>query len=158
MDSRQRTTDHGPLTNRGFTLIELLVVMVIIAIILSFVLVAAMDAARRAEERATQSLITKLEGGLNDRLDALMQSRPDPNWSHAYMAAVYNKQWGTAPSQVNQFTGTERAQVFAWYDYLKRELPDVFFLQSDSNYPINFAGQIYPGAANISSGNYAAVI
>ena len=36
---------------------------------------------------------------------------------------------------------TERAQVFAWYDYLKRELPDVFFLQSDTNYPINFAAQ-----------------
>ncbi len=75
---------------RGFTLVELLVVIVIISIILSFVLLAANDAARRAEERATQSLITKLEGGLNDRLDSLMQSRPDPNWSHAYMAAVWN--------------------------------------------------------------------
>ncbi len=38
---------------------------------------------------------------------------------------------------------SDRAQVFAWYDYLKRELPDVFFLQSDANYPINFAAQPY---------------
>src|SRR6478609_10648904 len=74
--------------HRGFTLVELLVVMVIIGIILSFVLLAASDAARRAEERATQTLITKLEGGLNDRLDALMQNRPDANYAHGYMAAV----------------------------------------------------------------------
>ena len=143
-------------SRRGFTLIELLVVITIIAIILSFVILAATDAARRAEERATQSLITKLEGGLNDRLDALMQSRPDPNWAHAYMAAVWNSTYGAAPSLVtqtgqlnSQLTGTERAQVFAWYDYLKREVPDVFFLSGDQNYPINFAGQAYSaGTAN----------
>ena len=137
-------------SRRGFTLIELLVVITIIAIILSFVIVAATDAARRAEERATQSLITKLEGGMNDRLDALMQSRPDPNWAHGYMAAVWTNWNGSvvsAPSLVttngslnSQLTSTERAQVFAWYDYLKREVPDVFFLQNDPNYPINFAG------------------
>jgi len=34
-----------------------------------------MDGVRRAEERATQSLITKLEAGLNDRLEALLQNR-----------------------------------------------------------------------------------
>ncbi len=105
---RPLTTDHGQLTTpppasrgggrRAFTLIELLVVMVIIAIIISFVVLAAMDAARRAEERATQSLITKLEGGLNDRLDALMSVRPDPNWSHGYLAAVWNNTYVSAPS------------------------------------------------------------
>jgi prepilin-type N-terminal cleavage/methylation domain-containing protein len=156
---------------RAFTLIELLVVIVIIGIILSFVLVAAMDAARRAEERATQSLITKLEGGLSDRLDALMSVRPDPNYAHAYMAAVWNSNWGTSPSLtfLNGTTpifntgikSTERAQVFAWYDYLKRELPDVFFLQTDQNYPINFAGQAYPGGANplmTPNGSYASFV
>ena len=128
---------------RGFTMVELLVVIVIISIILSFVLLAASDAAHRAEERATQALISKLEGGLNDRIDALMQSRPDPNWAHGYMATVWNNQL-TAPSlningQLNSAVQTSaRAQVFAWYDYLKRELPDVFFFQTDTNYPINF--------------------
>ena len=48
-----------------------------------------MDAARRAGRRATQSLITKLEGGLNDRLDALMQNQPTPNYAHGYLAGVY---------------------------------------------------------------------
>ena len=85
-------------SRRGFTLIELLVVITIIAIILSFVILAATDASRRAEERATQSLITKLEGGLNDRLDALMQSRPDPNWAHGYMATVWNSNYTAAPN------------------------------------------------------------
>ncbi len=151
---------------RGFTLVELLVVIVIISIILSFVLLAANDAARRAEERATQSLITKLEGGLNDRIDSLMQSRPDPNLAHAYMAAVWNNS-NPVFAQANFNAGmtlklSDRAQVFAWYDYLKRELPDVFFLQSDKNYPINFAAQPYTfgttdsrlGTAALSYGPY----
>ena len=63
----------------GFTLVELIVVMAIIGIILVFLLVAANDARRRAEQDATLALITKLEGGINDRLDALLQTRPDPN-------------------------------------------------------------------------------
>ena len=73
----------------GFTLIELLVVMTIIGIIITFLLVAAGDARRRAEEDATLALITKLEGGVNDRLDALLQTRPDPNAAHYYMAGIY---------------------------------------------------------------------
>ena len=75
---------------RGFTLIELLIVMTIIGIILSFVLLAGMDAARRAEERATQTLITKLEAALSDRLEALLQNRPEPNFTHAYLAAIWS--------------------------------------------------------------------
>ncbi len=173
--SRQLTTDNGQLTTppaaprgaerRGFTLIELLVVMVIIAIIISFVLIAAMDAARRAEERATQSLITKLEGGLNDRLDALMTVRPDPNFAHAYMASVWstaavtgNNPLGMIPLGNSLATQTQRAQVFAWYDYLKRELPDVFFLTNDQNYPINFAGQAFPGTTTLSPSAIAAYV
>ena len=56
--------------------------MAIIGIILAFILTAGMEAARRAEERATQTLITKLEGGLNDRLEALLETRPDYNVAH----------------------------------------------------------------------------
>jgi prepilin-type N-terminal cleavage/methylation domain-containing protein len=144
----------GRVRRLGFTLVELLVVIVIISIILSFVLLAASDAARRAEERATQALISKLEGGLNDRIDALMQSRPYPNWAHGYMAAVWNSNYGVAPTlsvnnQINSAVQTAaRAQVFAWYDYLKREVPDVFFFQNDGNYPINFCAQSFPGAGN----------
>ena len=58
--------------------------MVIISIMLVFILNAGMDARWRAQERETQALITKLESGLNDRLDALLQTRPDPTtptWS-----------------------------------------------------------------------------
>jgi type II secretory pathway pseudopilin PulG len=132
-------------------LVELLVVVVIISIILGFVLLAASDSARRAEERATQTLITKLEGGLNDRLDALMQNRPDANFAHGYMAAVWNGAITPTLPQMVQFPTTDRAQVFAWYDFLKRELPDVFFIQSDANYPINFAASGYPGTPTVSS-------
>ena len=56
-------------------MLELLIVMVIIGIIIAFILVAAFDGLRRAEERATQALISKLDAGLNDRLDSLTTLR-----------------------------------------------------------------------------------
>jgi len=157
--SRASPAAAGGAGRRGFTLIELLVVVVIISIILGFVLAAGIDAAHRAEERATQTLIAKLEGGLNDRLEALLQNRPDPNYTHAYLAAVWSSVAGgvmiPSPLPPDQFTNpgfpnsrvkqTQRAQTFAWYDYIKSELPDVFFLQNDPNYPINFAGTPFPG-------------
>jgi prepilin-type N-terminal cleavage/methylation domain-containing protein len=157
---------------RGFTLIELLAVMVIITIILGLILNAAMDTVRRSEERATQSLITKLEAGLSDRLDALLQTRPDSNFPHGYIAAVFTPSSATSASgvippllvldpntgmpvinpQTNRpipnvgVTETQRAQVIAWYDYIKAELPDVFFVQNTTGpYPLNFTGRAYPG-------------
>jgi prepilin-type N-terminal cleavage/methylation domain-containing protein len=136
-----------PVVRRGFTLTELMVVIVIISIIITFLLVAAQDSRRRAEEAATLALIVKLEGGINDRLEALLQTRPDPNNAHMYMASVwYNN---TSPPPV--LTSSPRAQVIAWYDFLKSELPDVFFVQNlnpgSLQYPLNFAFSQngYPG-------------
>ena len=139
-----------PGLRRGFTLVELMVVITIIGIILVFLLVAANDARRRAEEDATLALITKLEGGVNDRLDALLQTRPDPNLAHYYMAGIY-------PARIHnshRVKPTTRAQVFAWYDYIKSELPDVFFVQnpdisdnSKNPYPLNFAANQFPGTS-----------
>jgi prepilin-type N-terminal cleavage/methylation domain-containing protein len=123
---------------RGFTLIELLAVVIIIGIILSFVFVAGMDAIRRSEERATQTLIAKLEGGLNDRLEALLETRPDYNSAHVMLGQIYNGG--------NTLPGIARAQVIAWLDYVKSEMPDTFYIQTgfDANYPLNFTGNSYP--------------
>jgi hypothetical protein len=148
--------------------------MVIIGLILAFVLVAAMDTTRRAEERATQTLITKLENGLNDRLEALIQNRPDANYAHGYLAAIYNSSspTGMIPQYPYQVRQTLRAQAIALADYIKSELPDVFFVQQDPNgasasapygyYPINFTGVPYPGAPDAALSaplsNYANVI
>jgi prepilin-type N-terminal cleavage/methylation domain-containing protein len=112
----------------GFTLIELLIVMVIIGIVIGFIMVVAMDASRRAEERATQALITKLEVGLMDRLDALLSQRLDANQAHATIAGG----------------GLQRANVVALYDYLRSELPDTFLYDpSNTLYPVNFAAVAY---------------
>jgi hypothetical protein len=147
--------------------VELLAVMIIIGIIIALVLTAAQDGIRRAEERATQALITKLETGINDRFDALMQYVPTPNFAHAYLAGVYpGLPWGgtdadglpimSPPALLSsglpdtRCLTQSRAQVIATYDYLKSELPDVFivnptFLTSGGPYPLNFAGVPFPG-------------
>jgi len=158
---------------RAFTLVELLVVITIIGIIIAFLLNAAMDGVRRAEERATQSLITKLEGGLNERLDALMQNQPTPNYAHGYLAGVFPNLAAPLnveadglplmlPSALLPVSGLpnpkcntlQRAQVIATFDYIKAELPDVFFVDPafltnpqsyNGAYPINFTGLPFPG-------------
>jgi len=130
----------------GFTLVELTVVMAIIGIILAFLLIAAGDARRRAEQDATLALITKLEGGVNDRLDALLQTRPDPTSGHVALSNVYYS--ATLPP----LGSSPRAQVLAYYDFMKRELPDVFFVQNTTGpYPLNFAANPYIWDANLTS-------
>ncbi len=128
--------------SRGFTLVELLVVIVIISILLGFILNAGMQAVRSAQLRQTQALISKLEVALNDRLDALSQTRPDPNTAHLYLASIFNS------NSNSPMAGYLRAQTIAWFDYTKSEMPDTFFVQNMSGpYPINFAGNPYPGTA-----------
>jgi len=165
MRTRLELGTARPGKRRGFTLTELLVVITIIGIILVFLLNAAMDGVRRAEERATQSLITKLEGGLNERLDALMQNQPTPNYAHGYLAGVFpglaaplNFEADNLPLMLPsallpsglpnpKCNTTQRAQVIATFDYIKAELPDVFFVDpkflttpGSVSYPINFTG------------------
>ena len=67
------------------------------------------------------------------------------------MAAVCNSSYVSAASTdpvTARMPSYQRAQVIAWYDYVKSELPDVFFVQNDDRiYPLNFAGQPFPGSA-----------
>ncbi len=150
MTTRLELSAGRPGRRLGFTLIELLVVMTIIGIIIVFLLNAAGDARRRAEEDATLALITKLEGGINDRLDALLQTRPDPTAAHVFLANIYYN-----GNNATQFVSSApRAQVLAYYDFVKRELPDVFFVQNFNpgphDYPLNFAANPYTLDANLT--------
>jgi type II secretory pathway pseudopilin PulG len=133
---------------------ELLIVIVIIGIVLSLILVAAMDGVRRAQERATQGLISKLETGLDDRLQALLQTQPDYNQAHVYMAGIYAsglQAIGVPPpagSGLPPMPIGQRSNVIARYDQVKAEIPDVFFLNftptstgTIPDYPFNFAAQ-----------------
>src|SRR5438045_711992 len=113
----QRTRGRRPARGAGFTLIELLIVVVIIGIILALILTAAMEGVRSAEMRATQALITKLEAGISDRVDAIVSTRADANDAHGYLTTAYT---GTAAIASNQ-----RAQIAARFDQVKAEIPDV---------------------------------
>ena len=163
---RAQAGPRGPRAGTpGFTLIELLVVLAIIGLIIALVLVAAADGVRRAEERATQGLIAKLETGLNDRLDALLNSQAPVNQTHRYLAAINFNVSGSSfiPVGSSSSSGSDerRAQVIAQFDYIKSELPDVFFLNASTtdgaalaaNYPLNFAAPAYP-AGGTSIANY----
>ncbi len=154
---RTRTTraeagGRAPRLAGGFTLIELLVVVAIIGLLVAFVVSAATDGVRRAEERATQGLIAKLDSGLSDRLEALLQQRAEANQTHLNMAAVNLNIANPAQYVVQQYTQAQkRAQVIAEFDNMKAELPDVFYVQdftgTSTGYPINFAGLPFPLAA-----------
>lgn len=127
----------------GFTLIELGIVVLIIGIIASFILMASFEGVRRAEERATEALITKLDTGLNDRLNALQTLQSRANLAHRYLAAA------PAPDGsggVVLLESDQRAQTISRLETLKMDLPDVFFVQAIPTtaagdfYPLNFAG------------------
>ncbi|WP_201750267.1 type II secretion system protein [Tautonia marina] len=128
----------SPRRRAGFTLVELGVVILIIGIMMSFLLVASFEGLKRANERATQSLIQKLDLAVSDRIEALTGQRPEPNNGHRFMAM------SIAPDPVSgtvRYVDSEaRARLIAQIDYLKRELPDVFFVQPDQLYPLNFTG------------------
>jgi prepilin-type N-terminal cleavage/methylation domain-containing protein len=135
-------------SRRGFTLIELAIVVLIIGVILSFILVTGYEGAEQARVRATQALITKLEVALNDRIDALMAVTVKPNGTHQFLASipvttVYSP-WG--------LTAGGRAEVIARLDQIKREMPDVFYIQTPSpgnnDYVVNFAGLPFPAPSN----------
>jgi type II secretory pathway pseudopilin PulG len=122
-------------------MIELMIVIIIIGIIIALVLTAAMNGVRRAEERATQGLISKLETGLDDRLQALLQAQPSYNAAHARMAGVY-------ATGIQSIAGLQRVNVIARFDQVKAEVPDVFLLNyvpttvgTPPDYPLNFAAQ-----------------
>ncbi len=134
----------------GFTLIELGMVVMIIGIIASFILAASFEGVRRAEERATEALITKLDIALTDRLNALQYQQTRANLAHRFFAASP----APAPTPLPVLLESDqRAQTIARIDYLRMELPDVFFVQGVPDnagdnrfpYPLNFAALPVPG-------------
>ena len=138
-----RTQGPPRVPGAGFTMVELLIVIVIIGILLAFILSAAADGVRRAEERQTQSTITKIEVGLTERFNAILATQTDANPAHTYLATGFSSSLA-APIHSNQ-----RAQVIARFDQIKAEMPDVFVVQANNDYPLNFCGASFPPAGTI---------
>jgi prepilin-type N-terminal cleavage/methylation domain-containing protein len=136
----------------GFTLIELSIVLLIIGILVAFILSAGAEGVARAQVRATQALVMKLEVGINERMDALLTSSIPVTQTHRFLAATYPPPPGAGlppPILPWGLRSEQRASVIATFDYIKAELPDVFYVFDTTgnvtSYPLNFAGQAYPG-------------
>lgn len=147
--SSGRPARLGAATRRGFTLVELGIVVVIIGILVASILAASYQGIQRAQEKATQALIAKLDQGVTERLDALLSQTVEPNGTHEYLAAIVPTGFPLGPASPTPWglTSPERAAVIARLDYIKAEMPDVFFIQNNTDYPMNFAalGYPYPG-------------
>ena len=90
---------------------------------------------------------------MNARLDALLNTQAPINQTHRYLASINVTSDGTnyfpaaQGSAINSYD--RRAQVIAQFDYIRAELPDVFFLNSATtdggtlaqSYPLNFAAR-----------------
>lgn len=153
---------------RGFTLVELLVVIVIIGIVSTLVAAASISAAALAEKRATQSLITKLQTAVADRMEVLASQPVEPNGAHRYLAAVTPANFqgpinptGALPHPLPWgLPSEERARTIARIEFVKMNMPDVFFVQwtadasgqysagAANSYPLNFGGLPYPNYAD----------
>jgi hypothetical protein len=88
-------------------------------------------------------MIIKIETALSDRVDALLNTVGPINQTHRYLAAITYAD-GSNYDPINASVD-RRAQVIAQFDYMKSELPDVFYLNSvDTQYPFIFAMPPYP--------------
>jgi prepilin-type N-terminal cleavage/methylation domain-containing protein len=147
--SRQRRA------RRGFTLIELSIVILIIGIIVAFIAQASFLGTETARTRATQGLISKLEHGIAERLDSLMTQRIEVNGAHRYLASINPP--GYTPGALPLPWGLPseaRAEAIARLDYIRMEMPDVFFIQNHAQYPVNFAALPYPSATGLADDDY----
>jgi prepilin-type N-terminal cleavage/methylation domain-containing protein len=136
---------------RAFTLIEMSIVVLIIGILMAFVLAAGAAGLESARVKATQALLSKLNTGLEERLDAVLQTQVTPNGAHQFLAAIPLTNLGLTTAQANflawGIAGEQRAQVIARLDQIRAEFPDVFFIDHagiNGPYPIKFGGLPYP--------------
>jgi prepilin-type N-terminal cleavage/methylation domain-containing protein len=140
----------------GFTLVEMGIVIAIIGILVYFCLAAGAEGLRNAELRATQSLITKLNVAMSERMDALLNTRVFVYDTHNYVGAIPNPAFGATPTEPLLLLFPRRAETIARIEMFRSEVPDVWFPQPsnvNANYPVNMAGQPFPwstpaGAAN----------
>mgnify|MGYP000982551294 CR=1 FL=1 len=136
---------------RGFTLIEIGIVITIIGLLMSFILVVSMQGIENAKESATSALIAKLDTLVQDRLEVLLSRQVNTNLAHQFLA---NPQ--SLDQNRNILLGisgfpppSARADVIARVDYVRAEMPDVFYIQTVPTsataavYPFNFAGMPY---------------
>jgi prepilin-type N-terminal cleavage/methylation domain-containing protein len=144
----------------GFTLVELMVVITVISILISLILKALNGSIRAAEQKATIALIAKLETALTDRVQALSTQHPEPTLAHIQLAGIWSTVFPPCPqlspfsaSPPNGIVSMNRAQVIAAVDDFRAELPDVFMVTSNANYPLNFAAM--PCTASGATGDAA---
>jgi prepilin-type N-terminal cleavage/methylation domain-containing protein len=142
----KRGRSSGISRRAGFTLTELLVVAVIIGILLGFIMKASFEGLRSANEATTQALIQRLDAAMSERMEALMSVSVYPSVGENVLAGLFAQ---------NMTRSLTRSQAIAQYDFMKSEVPDVFFIvqpaSASPNYRLNFASVPYPDPTDSSA-------
>lgn len=126
------TTVGRRVDKRAFTLVELLVVMAIIAVLFSLIGVAVMSAVGTAKIASTKGTIVKIQGLLQQRMDALNVKPPET-------VLVDNL--------VARFGNRKRAETMARKFQFRQAFPQTWN-EIEKYYPTLLVGQTYPSAAN----------
>lgn len=117
---------------RAFTLIELLVVLAIIGVLFSLIGVGVMSAIGTARIAATKGTIVKIQGLLQQRMDALNVKEPET---------------ALIDSLVPRFGNRKRAETMARKFQFRQAFPQTWN-EIERFYPSLLTGHSYPASAN----------
>ncbi len=104
-----RKTSHST-ARPGFTLVELMVVIGIITLLAAVLVVAIGRAGVKAREDATASLIKKVSGQVQERLEALDRLKSQPQW--ASDAQIYSQALGISANQTSILLLKNRMKLY----------------------------------------------
>jgi prepilin-type N-terminal cleavage/methylation domain-containing protein len=132
---------------RGFTLLEVLIVVSIVALLASFLVMAIGSSIKQAREAATRTTLLKLDGLLQQRLDAfrvLMDTPQKQNELKAGLSAKQKELVQTYP-ELRHVMNDKLVQLLIYKEYYRRGFPQRV---GDNNFLGN-TGQ--PFAGNVAN-------
>jgi prepilin-type N-terminal cleavage/methylation domain-containing protein len=132
--------------SRGFTLLEVLIVVSIVAVLAAFLTVAIGRSITQAKEAATRTTLLKLDGLLQQRLDAfrvLMDTPQKQNELKSKITARRTVLEQSAPAALQRVMNEKLVSLMVYKDYYRQGFPQTL---ADNSFLGN-SGQPFAGNA-----------